>query len=198
MAFIKHTGVLKTNDSRLRKLVEDFGFSGYGFFWLTVEFLLRYEGRVPFHDVIMKRKERGLRKDEIIKIVTEYGLFETDENGMLILAPDCPPECMPARPRGRMVASTSAGHSRSLKELELELPLNEEEVKFRSLMVENYPNVMAMRKPLKKYEYDRGVARFGEDTVTTVIQAMENTPKLTTKYISANLTMVDWCKRRSN
>lgn len=185
------------NDERIKALIQKEGMKGFGTYMILLLHCECYNGMniITLETIGSRYGSRNFVK----KIIFDFNLFDISSDG---LARARTHESVRTGVRDSAEASalqlTGAGHSNGLKELELELPLDEEEVKFRSLMVENYPNVMAMRKPLKKYEYDRGVARFGEETVTTVIQAMENTPKLTTKYISANLTMVDWCKRRSN
>jgi hypothetical protein len=63
-------------------------------------------------------------------------------------------------------------------------------------VAENAPNVSNMREPLTAVQLVRLMDKYGKDMVKDVLQAMHNTAGLLKKYVSANLTCDQWCKRR--
>lgn len=183
------------NDERIQNLIKKEGMKGFGIYMMLFIYCDCYNGmsKETLELIVSKFSSRNI----VNKILIEYGLFEVGQDGLVRA---CLRELTRAQARDSAEASasqlTGAGHSNGFKEREREITLDEDELKFRSLMEEKYPNVMALKKPLRKYEYDRAVARFGEECVVMVIQAMENKPNLPYNYVSANLTMLDWCKRR--
>lgn len=61
---------------------------------------------------------------------------------------------------------------------------------------ENLKNVSQMRNQLTFQEAERLANEFPKDAIREVLEAMENTKKLTQKYISVNLTLRNWLKIR--
>lgn len=75
-----------------------------------------------------------------------------------------------------------------------EKKLSVEEKKFLDGMVENYPNISGMDKPLTYEQYNKVRNQYDLPVVTKVMQAMENKKDLRKKYVSAYLTLLNWLR----
>ncbi|MBG8556184.1 hypothetical protein [Hymenobacter guriensis] len=77
-----------------------------------------------------------------------------------------------------------------------EVELSAEEKEFQ-WVGDNTPRVLEMKKPLTAEQYRACCSKFSKAVVQDVLQGMENHAKLLTAYLSASLTLQDWCKRRA-
>lgn len=73
----------------------------------------------------------------------------------------------------------------------------DEEVRFDDYMKSNYPRVCKMAKPLTLEKYKQLVSDYGLETTTDTLNALENCAHLNQKYVSAYMTLNNWCKRDS-
>lgn len=67
---------------------------------------------------------------------------------------------------------------------------------YMEYMLENYPYIMKMDKPLTRHEAKKLKDVYGEDIVLEVFTAMNNHKRLLRDYRSAYLTANTWCTRR--
>jgi hypothetical protein len=67
---------------------------------------------------------------------------------------------------------------------------------WQTWLLANAPEVLRLKTPLTAEQWASLVADFGEPLVQEVLLSMQNHAGLTKKYVSANLTARDWCKRR--
>lgn len=69
--------------------------------------------------------------------------------------------------------------------------------KFTQWIEKNAPNVMKMKEPFTKDQYQEVKKKFNKDVVKDVLTAMHNSAKLKNN-ISAYLTLCNWIKRRQD
>lgn len=89
-------------------------------------------------------------------------------------------------------AAESAGSSGESSSPSQPIPLPA----WQNWLLANAPEVLRLKTPLTAEQWASLVADFGEPLVQEVLLAMQNHAGLTRKYVSANLTARDWCKRR--
>lgn len=85
------------------------------------------------------------------------------------------------------------------KEMQKKVDIDEEkEISFYEQMKEHYPRVMSMRQPLTWKQYLKMTTEdgFSARLIKSILEEMENYVLLTTKYVSASLTIRSWIKRR--
>lgn len=75
--------------------------------------------------------------------------------------------------------------------------ISKEELQFIQKMNENYPNVMGMEKPLTYEEWCKLIELYGDKLPKEKLSEMENKPNLQSSYVSAYLTVRNWCNRIS-
>lgn len=63
-------------------------------------------------------------------------------------------------------------------------------------IAENAPRVQRLQSPMTAKQWASLVADYGEVTVKSVLEGMENRATLLKDYTSANLTAREWCRRR--
>lgn len=91
---------------------------------------------------------------------------------------------------------TTSGHKQELKELEerkeellIEHPL-------QKFIRENLPNISKLKIQLTNEDCERLLTDFPKEVIRDVLEAMENNKELNKKYLSVNLTIRNWAKRR--
>lgn len=82
--------------------------------------------------------------------------------------------------------------NKTKKEVE-QIVLTDDEIQFNERMKEEYPRVMAMKKPMSLTEYDKLVSKFGEHLVEIKLSSLNNYTDIK-KYVSAYDTINNWCK----
>ena len=85
------------------------------------------------------------------------------------------------------------------KEMQKKVDIDEEkEISFYEQMKEHYPRVMSMRQPLTWKQYLKMTTEdgFSARLIKSILEEMENYVLLTTKYVSASMTIRSWIKRR--
>jgi len=81
------------------------------------------------------------------------------------------------------------------KEKKKSIELSPEEISFNEGMKKNFPQVCAMKEPLTYQQYQRlRVDGFTDEQLRTTLCDMQNYRKLTSIYVSANLTLRKWLR----
>ena len=75
---------------------------------------------------------------------------------------------------------------------------DEKEKNYLEHMYEHYPLIMKMDKPLTYAEFKTLRENFDVDLVWDKMDNLENTKNMRKKYVSAYLTLNNWCKSRFN
>lgn len=75
--------------------------------------------------------------------------------------------------------------------------ITSEEKVFIDGMNNNYPRVMSMKKPLTYSQYLAINEKYNVETITIVLQNMENCKDLNKKYISASMTLQNWLRNNN-
>lgn len=221
MKWMKHP--LTASQTYLSALEDMFGLAGLGYYWKVMEYLKNSTGKVRLCDVLSWR-DRGLRYSEKYFILTntELGLFEVDRDDFLSSRAVAGADAS-ADASADLCADTSAHtglravplsstidiekeeekekrikETLSTAELSPSLFLSEEERKFNAQMKATYPRVCQMKFPLTCTEMQRLLDRgFSPERIGATLRDMENFPKLTKRYVSANLTLRKWMERDS-
>ena len=213
MAWIKHQVTLLTKNREVRRIYDEFGLGGYGLYWRLIELIQANDGSVKLNDII-RCSHKGLNAKAIIKITSkEYGLFITNDEGMVSLARESASDRASSQASDRASISASdrlpaVPFSDDLKNrIDIENLRydndndddnynddDDDNEKFRAKMFREYPRVMSMQKRITKEQFDKIVNKFGLECATDTIMRMENCPKLHRQYISAYLTLNNWCK----
>lgn len=78
------------SDIKIVKMMQDYSFSGFGYYWAILAEIYRNGGRYEFEDLGILAKATGIKQENlkpfIDKCITTYthknkGLFDSDENG---------------------------------------------------------------------------------------------------------------------
>ena len=191
------------SDERIKDLFKKEGIKGFGAYMLLFLYCDCYNGMSE--ETLELIGSKYCSRNLVSKIINEYGLFESNRDRFVRAL-----MCGGARAHTSASASqhTDAGYSNYLenkkenknnnksvsKEEQTGLFADADETdKFYSGMMENYPSVMSMQRPLEKRQYDKLVERFGEERTVQTIRELENYPKNKKNYVSAYLTLLKWC-----
>lgn len=175
-------------DARIVRLVEDLGMKGLGAY-ICIRLSLEKYGEVLSIKALNTLLVEFVRRELIMKVITNYGLFEVEDSFVCACVPAPVPAGVPADRPADGCAPVPIVSIETNKYREIE-----EEKEFHAQMLTNYPSVMALKKPLRKIEFDKVVMKYGLPTTVRTIREMENYRNLNKKYVSAYLTLLNWCE----
>lgn len=81
------------------------------------------------------------------------------------------------------------------KEVKSPQSLTEEERVYTEKMKERYPRIMKMEKPLTLDQAKKLKKKYDADLISKIMDDMENYKQLLKRYVSAYLTIGNWCQR---
>ena len=175
-------------DARIVRLVEDLGMKGLGAY-ICIRLSLEKYGEVLSVNSICHLLKDVTRNRLIIDVLTKYDLFDVLDSFVRVRIPADTPADTPADRPADGCAPVPIVSIETNKYREIE-----EEKEFHAQMATNYPSVMALKKPLRKIEFDKVVMKYGLPTTVRTIREMENYRNLNKKYVSAYLTLLNWCE----
>jgi hypothetical protein len=202
----------------LKKLVNEHGMAGLGFFWMALEKILLCNRPVPLIDLVQKGFN-GLSRTQASNIIINSGLFYFDENELVTLVDKvdygidkktletyfaklslCTPSCacmdkrVDKRMDKRMDMSVDAGHCKLNKEKK-----REENIARETLLIfleERCPHLLEMAEPLTLEQYRELKKSYSEEQIKEVLLDMENDVGLSNRRRSCFQTTSSWLKKR--
>lgn len=141
------------SDIKIDKMMSDYGYLGYGYYWAIVEQLYKNGGRYEFVDLQILAKQLGIKSEKlkcfISNCIDKYthkdkGLFDKDEKGFW---------------SNSLIKRIELRQKRAKKKDDIS----------DCMQFEEFPNVF-----IHKEKYDNACAKFGEDVVKIGLKKLEN------------------------
>lgn len=177
-------------DERILTLIKKEGMKGFGIYMVLFAYTDCYNGMSP--DTIETIGARYSSRAYIMKILSEYNLFEIGQDGLVRA---CLREL--TRAQARDSAEASASQLTGAGQLDVIENKNEtvsqETVDFYKDMKREFPNIMSMQRPLTYSQYNKLVAKYGRERTDNTIRELENKPDIDSRYVSAYYTLLKWC-----
>lgn len=190
MAWMKHN-ITASREMPGRCIINDYGFYGYGVYWCLMERVAQNNGIITIDELTHEFCTKHFNRTKIRNLITCYGAFTVDANEMVSMKEPAARANLINNLDKNRKEKTSSKRTESVSAL-LAQAASEKERVFYERMLREYPNICAMHFPLTYIEMNRLLDRYPADQVISVLNDMENYPKLGMRYNSAYRTVIGW------
>lgn len=198
MTWMKHN-ITACREMPGRSIIAHFGLYGYGLYWCLMERVAQNNGIISVEELTHEFCSKYFNRGKIRHLIVDYDAFTIDANEMVSLRGTAARANLINNLDKNRKEKTSSQRTESENAL-LAQAANEKEKTFYERMLREYPNICSMRSPLTYAEMNRLLSRYPSELVVSVLNDMENYPKIDKRYNSAYRTAMGWIdvrKRRS-
>lgn len=174
-----------------RLIINDYGLYGYGVYWCLMERVAQNNGIITIDELTHEFCTKYFNRAKIRNLITCYGAFAIDADEMVSMKDTAARANLINNLDKNRKEKTSSKRTESVSAL-LAQAASEKERVFYERMLREYPNICAMHFPLTYIEMNRLLDRYPADQVISVLNDMENYPKLGMRYNSAYRTVIGW------
>lgn len=190
MKWFKHS-ITASREMPGRSIIADYGLYGYGLYWCLMERVCQNNGIISVEELTREFCTKYFNRGKVRNLILNYDAFAIDDNEMVSVVGTAARTNLINNLDKNRIEKTSSKRTESVSAL-LTQAANEKEKVFYERMLREYPNICAMQFPLTYAEMNRLLDRYPNEQVISVLNDMENFPRLAKRYYSAYRTVIGW------